>query len=147
MEGILNMIHSCFGRYNCFNTGCWQLIFLIYGAITIAVGFICLVVLPDNHDKAMFLSKGEREQAKLRVADNKTGRDTRKVSLMPRVNFSLKLILPNMVEMEVISGPWGPQRWKVLVRRGFCLISVRYKCWSYECESTLIMMLSLYNWN
>lgn len=53
----------------------------------------------------MFLSKGEREQAKLRVADNKTGRDTRKVSLMPRVNFSLKLILPNMVEMEVISGP------------------------------------------
>ncbi|EGE07891.1 MFS allantoate transporter [Trichophyton equinum CBS 127.97] len=49
----------------------WKLIFLIYGAITIAVGFICLVVLPDNHDKAIFLSKGEREQAKLRVADIK----------------------------------------------------------------------------
>ncbi|OAL64168.1 hypothetical protein A7C99_4825 [Trichophyton rubrum] len=56
----------------------WKLIFLIYGGITIAVGFICLVVLPNNHDKAIFLSKGERDQARLRVADNKTGRDTRK---------------------------------------------------------------------
>ncbi|GBF59943.1 transporter [Trichophyton mentagrophytes] len=68
----------------------WKLIFLIYGAITIAVGFICLVVLPDNHDKAMFLSKGEREQAKLRVADNKTGRDTRKKWKLSQVLEALK---------------------------------------------------------
>ncbi|KAM5452944.1 hypothetical protein McanCB49686_005063 [Microsporum canis] len=80
----------------------WKLIFLIYGAITIAFGFVCLLALPDNHDKAFFLSKGERDEAKLRVSDNQTGKDMRKVSFFARHFRSYpRLILINVIEMEV----------------------------------------------
>ncbi|KAK2816029.1 hypothetical protein FQN49_008055, partial [Arthroderma sp. PD_2] len=68
----------------------WKLIFLIYGAITVAFGFLCLLVLPDNHDKAYFLSKGEREEAKLRVSDNQTGKDMRKKWKLAHVLEALK---------------------------------------------------------
>ncbi|KAM5468272.1 hypothetical protein MauCBS54593_005013 [Microsporum audouinii] len=68
----------------------WKLIFLIYGAITIAFGFVCLLALPDNHDKAFFLSKGERDEAKLRVSDNQTGKDMRKKWKLPHIFEALK---------------------------------------------------------
>ncbi|KJZ74787.1 hypothetical protein HIM_05904 [Hirsutella minnesotensis 3608] len=51
----------------------WKALFLIYGGSTIFVGFVCLLAIPDSHDKAWFLTEPEREEAKLRTRENQTG--------------------------------------------------------------------------
>ncbi|KAM4057773.1 major facilitator superfamily protein [Hirsutella rhossiliensis] len=56
----------------------WKALFLIYGGSTIFVGIVCLVAIPDSHGTAWFLSKTEREEAKLRTQENQTGEDMRK---------------------------------------------------------------------
>lgn len=51
----------------------WRYIFLIWGAITTAWGFVILVFLPDSPLKAGFLSEAERKALVDRVRENETG--------------------------------------------------------------------------
>ncbi|KAJ5101272.1 hypothetical protein NUU61_003494, partial [Penicillium alfredii] len=51
----------------------WQLLFLIFGAITSAYGVFLFFVLPDSPTKAVFLKPNERAIAVQRTLKNKTG--------------------------------------------------------------------------
>lgn len=51
----------------------WQIMFLTFGLITIAVGFLTLLILPDNPMTAKFLTREEKVWVIERLRDNKTG--------------------------------------------------------------------------
>ncbi|KAL4783345.1 MFS general substrate transporter [Aspergillus varians] len=51
----------------------WQLLFLFLGAITAAMSFFTLVLLPDTPRKTIFLNKAEREIAHHRILKSKAG--------------------------------------------------------------------------
>lgn len=57
-----------------------QYIFLIYGATTVLCGTMVFFGLPDSPTKAWFLTAEERRLAVVRLADNQTGIETRKVA-------------------------------------------------------------------
>ncbi|PVI02691.1 allantoin permease [Periconia macrospinosa] len=59
-------------------TPAWKLLFIIYGASTVALGILCLFGLPDSHDNAWFLSESECKEARLRTLENRTGADMHK---------------------------------------------------------------------
>ncbi|XWW92704.1 hypothetical protein V2A60_000629 [Cordyceps javanica] len=61
------------GRY-----ATWQLIFLIFGPISIAWGVVLFFALPTSPMTAWFLTEREREVAVLRVIENHTGIENRK---------------------------------------------------------------------
>lgn len=51
----------------------WQIMFLVFGLVTIAVGVLVMVVVPDNPMKCKFLTHDEKIWAIERLRDNKTG--------------------------------------------------------------------------
>ncbi|KAJ4410563.1 hypothetical protein N0V82_009227 [Gnomoniopsis sp. IMI 355080] len=51
----------------------WQIMFLVFGLITIAVGALVMVVVPDNPMKCKFLTHDEKIWAIERLRENKTG--------------------------------------------------------------------------
>lgn len=51
----------------------WQIMFLVFGLITIAVGLLVMVVVPDNPMKCKFLTHDEKIWAIERLRENKTG--------------------------------------------------------------------------
>ncbi|KAL3450360.1 major facilitator superfamily domain-containing protein [Aspergillus insuetus] len=51
----------------------WQLLFLFLGAITCALGFVTLILLPDSTEKTIFLKKTERKIAHQRIMKSKAG--------------------------------------------------------------------------
>lgn len=57
-----------------------QYIFLIYGATTVLCGTMVFFGLPDSPTKAWFLTAEEKQLAVVRLADNQTGIETRKVN-------------------------------------------------------------------
>lgn len=51
----------------------WQIMFLVFGLITIAIGILVICILPDNPMSAQFLTESERICAIERVKENQTG--------------------------------------------------------------------------
>ncbi|CUM66640.1 uncharacterized protein PRCAT00004314001 [Priceomyces carsonii] len=51
----------------------WRLLYVILGVITIALGFLFLLIVPDNPTKAWFLSKEEKLLVVERIRSNKQG--------------------------------------------------------------------------
>lgn len=51
----------------------WRYIFLIWGAVTTAWGFVIYLLLPDSPLKAQFLSEAERQAVVDRIKENETG--------------------------------------------------------------------------
>lgn len=51
----------------------WQVMFLVFGLITIAVGAAVMLVVPDNPMSAGFLTRDEKIWAIERLRDNRTG--------------------------------------------------------------------------
>lgn len=51
----------------------WQIMFLVFGLITVAVGLLVIVVVPDNPMSCKFLSHDEKIWAIERLRENKTG--------------------------------------------------------------------------
>ncbi|KAK1634406.1 major facilitator superfamily transporter [Colletotrichum phormii] len=56
----------------------WKYIFIIYGAVTVLVGFVVLFALPDSPQKAWFFDEQEKKQVVARLAENQTGVDVKK---------------------------------------------------------------------
>ncbi|KXH59390.1 major facilitator superfamily transporter [Colletotrichum salicis] len=56
----------------------WKYIFIIYGAVTVLVGFVVLFALPDSPQKAWFFDEREKKQVVARLAENQTGVDVKK---------------------------------------------------------------------
>jgi MFS family permease len=65
-----------------------QYIFIIYGAVTILVGFLIFAALPNTPATAWFLSPEEKKIALLRVAENQTGLESHKVCISIPFLFS-----------------------------------------------------------
>lgn len=55
-----------------------QYIFIIYGAVTILVGAVLFVALPDSPSQAWFFNEEEKKLAIVRLASNQTGIETQK---------------------------------------------------------------------
>ncbi|KAG8166922.1 hypothetical protein KVR01_002611 [Diaporthe batatas] len=51
----------------------WQIMFLVFGLITMAVGALVIWVVPDNPMKCKFLTRDEKVWAVERLRENKTG--------------------------------------------------------------------------
>ncbi len=51
----------------------WKVLYLVDGLMTIAIGFIFFLHVPDNPSKAWFLTKKEKEMVVLRIKDNQQG--------------------------------------------------------------------------
>lgn len=51
----------------------WQIMFLVFGLITVAVGLLVMAVVPDNPMNCKFLTHDEKIWAIERLRDNKTG--------------------------------------------------------------------------
>lgn len=56
----------------------WKIMFVVLGCITILIGFLTLVILPDTPMKARFLSKPEKVILLKHVASNQTGIQNKK---------------------------------------------------------------------
>jgi hypothetical protein len=73
-----------------------QYIFVIYGATTVLCGAMVFFGLPDSPTRAWFLTAEEKQLAVVRLADNQTGIETRKVDFpkasSQSVNQSLTLL-------------------------------------------------------
>jgi len=70
-----------------------QYIFLIYGATTVVCGAMVFLGLPDSPTKAWFLTAEEKQLAVVRLADNQTGIETRKVDSTEASSDALKPLL------------------------------------------------------
>ncbi|KAK7739024.1 hypothetical protein SLS53_005922 [Cytospora paraplurivora] len=51
----------------------WQIMFLVFGLVTIVVGVVVIFVVPDNPMKCKFLTRDEKIWAIERLRENKTG--------------------------------------------------------------------------
>ncbi|KAI0473398.1 major facilitator superfamily domain-containing protein [Xylariaceae sp. FL0804] len=56
----------------------WKYLFIIYGSVTIFMGFLVFFGLPDSPSKAWFFNESERKLAVVRLAANQTGVETHK---------------------------------------------------------------------
>lgn len=56
----------------------WRLIFIITGVITIVVGIVFSVHVPDDPSKAWFLTEEERKLVLIRIRDNQQGFENKK---------------------------------------------------------------------
>lgn len=57
--------------------------FIIYGAVTVLVGFLLFFGLPDSPSKAWFFTAEEKKLAVIRLASNQTGVESHKVRPLP----------------------------------------------------------------
>lgn len=66
---------ASFGFQHYFSTAFtpWQIMFLVFGLITIAVGVLVMLVVPDNPMTCKFLTHDEKVWAVERLRENKTG--------------------------------------------------------------------------
>ncbi|KAH8896144.1 MFS general substrate transporter [Thozetella sp. PMI_491] len=55
----------------------WQLLFIIYSGITLAIGIAFLLVFPDSPVKARFLTQDEKVKAIRRIRSNQSGTETK----------------------------------------------------------------------
>jgi len=76
----------------------WQVLFLIFGVITVVVGVLIMLFLPDNPMQAKFLSHDERIFAIERVRANQTGVENKKFKLD-----------------QALSSLWDPQIWLIFL--------------------------------
>ena len=60
----------------------YQYIFIIYGASTIVAGVLVFFGLPDSPSKAWFFTAEERKLVMIRLAENQTGVESKKVKSM-----------------------------------------------------------------
>lgn len=79
-----------FTLYFMYSLTMMQYIFLIYGATTVLCGAMVFFGLPDSPTKAWFLTAGEKQLAVVRLADNQTGIETRKVKTSQRPSHIVK---------------------------------------------------------
>ncbi|KAG5357969.1 putative transporter [Yarrowia sp. B02] len=56
----------------------WRLVFIITGVITIALGIVFAIHVPDDPSKAWFLTEEERKLVILRIKDNQQGFENKK---------------------------------------------------------------------
>ncbi|OHE98235.1 allantoin permease [Colletotrichum orchidophilum] len=68
-----SLISFGFQHYHSSGFTSWQIMFLICGLITIAIGITVILVLPDNPMSASFLSREEKIWAVERLRSNQTG--------------------------------------------------------------------------
>ncbi|KAJ9656357.1 hypothetical protein H2198_005040 [Neophaeococcomyces mojaviensis] len=68
-----SLISFGFQHYSSSGFTSWQIMFLVCGLITVAVGITVIIVLPDNPMKAHFLSREEKVWAIERLRANQTG--------------------------------------------------------------------------
>uniref|UniRef100_L2FC95 Allantoate permease n=1 Tax=Colletotrichum fructicola (strain Nara gc5) TaxID=1213859 RepID=L2FC95_COLFN len=68
-----SLISFGFQHYDGYSFTSWQIMFLICGLVTVAVGITVIVVLPDNPMNAKFLSPEEKVWAIERLRANQTG--------------------------------------------------------------------------
>ncbi|GKT57962.1 allantoate permease [Colletotrichum tofieldiae] len=68
-----SLISFGFQHYHSSGFTSWQIMFLICGLITIAIGVTVILVLPDNPMSARFLSQEEKIWAIERLRENQTG--------------------------------------------------------------------------
>ncbi|OCF71005.1 hypothetical protein I204_08241 [Kwoniella mangroviensis CBS 8886] len=59
----------------------WKYIFLIYGSVTILVGVIVFIALPDSPATAWFLKSDEKLRGAARLAENQQGQERKKFDL------------------------------------------------------------------
>ncbi|RSL84597.1 hypothetical protein CEP51_003800 [Fusarium floridanum] len=78
----------------------WKYIFIIYGVVTIAMGFVTLALLPDTPATAWFLKAEEKVIAVQRLADNQTGVERSK-------NFNLAQIKEAIIDPKWIISSLG----------------------------------------
>lgn len=62
-----------FQQYTSTRFTSWQIMFLVFGLITVAVGLLVMAVVPDNPMSCKFLTHDEKIWAIERLRDNKTG--------------------------------------------------------------------------
>lgn len=61
------------GNIEIYTITSWQLLFLIFGAVTSGISFFLMVLLPDSPNRVLFLTKAERAITVQRTVTNKTG--------------------------------------------------------------------------
>ena len=62
-----------FQHYSSATFNSWQIMFLVFGLITVTVGIMVVLVLPDNPMSARFLTREEKVWAIERLRENQTG--------------------------------------------------------------------------
>ena len=70
---IGSLVSFGFQHYRGHDFTSWQIMFLVLGLLTIAVGITVILVLPDNPMSARWLTRAEKVAAVERVRENQTG--------------------------------------------------------------------------
>ncbi|KAG0674200.1 hypothetical protein C6P41_002088 [Kluyveromyces marxianus] len=68
-----SIAYGLFTHQNSYSIEAWKLVFIITGCITIFMGFIMMLHLPDSPDKAWFFSEEEKLLLVERIRDNQQG--------------------------------------------------------------------------
>jgi hypothetical protein len=103
-----------------------QYIFLIYGATTVLCGTMVFFGLPDSPTKAWFLSAEEKQLAVVRLADNQTGIETRRVNFPQSTITRHEPIADNTVGLQTQPSSRDISRPSVLLHMDLC-IRIRHR--------------------
>jgi len=98
-----------------------QYIFLIYGATTVLCGAMVFFGLPDSPTKTWFLTAEEKQLAVVRLADNQTGIETRKVNSSLSVITCSGVVANSIVGLQSQPGSRNIPRPSMLLHMGLCL--------------------------
>lgn len=84
----------------------WQIMFLVLGAVTITLGIVTFLVLPNAPVEARFLSEAEKLALLKHVSVNQTGMENKKIKLWQLLEGLLDLQLWLMAILTILV--WQP---------------------------------------
>ena len=59
----------------------WQIMFIVLGAVTVSIGIVAFLVLPNSPIEARFLSEAEKLALLKHVSVNRTGMENKNIKL------------------------------------------------------------------
>lgn len=105
-----------------------QYIFLTYGATTVLCGVMVFFGLPDSPTKAWFLTTEEKQLAVVRLVDNQTGIETRKVKSPQTPTTRPGLIADSTVGFQSQPGSGNIPRPSLLLHMDLCIWLCHCQC-------------------
>ena len=92
----------------------WKIMFVVLGVVTVLIGFLTILILPDTPMKARFLSESEKVKLLRHVAINQTGIENKK--------FKPRQVLEVVLDVQM----WLMTLLTILVSDRSCHLNSRY---------------------
>lgn len=85
----------------------WKIMFIVLGLVTVVIGFLTLLLLPDTPMKARFLSEPEKVMLLRHVAVNQTGIHNKQFKPRQLLEILLDLQIWLMLLLTILVSKWN----------------------------------------